>query len=537
MKTNQKVIIKRNSGETQKKGGNQKTTPRLSTIKRQQFEEALRESEDKFKYVFDYSAEGKSIALPSGEVQVNKAFCEMLGYSVEEVQNKKWRDFTHPDDIELTQREIDAVLSGEKEAARFTKRYLHKNGSIVWVDVITSARRDKQGKPLYLMTSLTDSTRQKHAELLMARQAALLDLAHDAIFVRNMQSKIVFWNRGAERTYGWTKAEASNQVKHILLHTVFPDSLEAVDEALRVEGEWEGELTHTRRDGVQIVVDSRQVLQRDEQGQSIGILEINRDVTERKQAEQEIQELNAKLEERVIQRTAQLESANKELEAFAYSVSHDLRAPLRAITGYANILLEDYEPSLDAEGKRVCGVISSEAKRMGKLIDDLLTFSRLSRTEKRDSQIDMQAMMQSVFHELTTPESRARIDLQVGELPAAIGDPGLMRQVWVNLLSNALKFSSKREQAVIEVGSTQGRDETIYSVRDNGVGFDMQYAGKLFGVFQRLHSEREFEGTGVGLAIVQRVILRHGGRVWGEGYANHGAVFYFALPREEEPNG
>ncbi|MGA2505151.1 MAG: PAS domain S-box protein [Anaerolineales bacterium] len=273
---------------------------------------------------------------------------------------------------------------------------------------------------------------------------------------------------------------------------------------------------------------------KNEKGESQGVFAAARDITERKKAEEEIKKLNAELEQRVVVRTAQLEAANKELEAFAYSVSHDLRAPLRAISGYTSILLEDYGPSFDKEGKRVANVISHEALRMGELIDDLLTFSRLSRTEKHDSKIDMQSMLQSVFDELTTPEGRARIDLQVEQLPAVMGDPGLIRQVWINLLSNALKFTSKKERAVIDVGSRQDGNEIVFYVRDNGAGFDMQYAGKLFGVFQRLHNESEFEGTGVGLAIVQRVILRHGGRVWGEAQVDRGAAFYFTLPRKEE---
>ncbi|HEY4689443.1 MAG TPA: PAS domain S-box protein [Anaerolineae bacterium] len=250
-----------------------------------------------------------------------------------------------------------------------------------------------------------------------------------------------------------------------------------------------------------------------------------------KRAQEKLVQLAEALDQRVTERTAELEAANQELEAFAYSVSHDLRAPLRAIDGFTRILVEDYEPSLGAEGKRVCAVVRDEARRMAELIDDLLAFSRLSRAEMQASPIDMESLAISVFYESMMPESRERIDFHVDALPPAVGDPILIRQVWMNLLANAVKFSSSRERATIEVGSRQDAGETIYWVQDNGAGFDMQYAHKLFGVFQRLHSEREFEGTGVGLAIVQRIIHRHGGRVWAEGAVDRGATFYFALPR------
>ncbi|HSL44773.1 MAG TPA: PAS domain S-box protein [Anaerolineales bacterium] len=282
-------------------------------------------------------------------------------------------------------------------------------------------------------------------------------------------------------------------------------------------------------DGREMWVSTTKVPLRNAEGQTIGIFGISHDITERKQAEQAIRQLNADLE----QKASQLQAANKELEAFSYSVSHDLRAPLRAIDGYTRILVEDYEEKLDAEGKRICGVISTEARRMGQLIDDLLAFSRLGRKEMFTSRIDMKALAESVFDELVKDQDRSRIDFQVAKLPGTKGDLSLMNQVWVNLLSNALKFTSKKERAVIEVGSKQSKDENIYYVRDNGAGFDMEYANKLFGVFQRLHGESEFEGTGVGLAIVQRIIRRHGGRVWAEGEVEKGATFYFALPRKE----
>jgi light-regulated signal transduction histidine kinase (bacteriophytochrome) len=265
------------------------------------------------------------------------------------------------------------------------------------------------------------------------------------------------------------------------------------------------------------------------------LLAVVRDITERKRAQDEIHQLNVGLEQRVTDRTVQLQDANKELEAFSYSVSHDLRAPLRAVDGFSLAVLEDYGPQLPEACRQDLLTIRKAAQKMGELIDDLLTFSRLSRLDLTKHEVDTGAMVRGVLNELGFQRHGERVEVRIADLPPCQAGPALLKQVWINLLSNALKYSGKREKALVEIGCTieQGRD--TYFVRDNGTGFNMKYANKLFGVFQRLHRTEDYEGTGVGLAIVQRIVRRHGGRVWAESVEGRGATFFFTLEGELKP--
>lgn len=416
---------------------------------------------------------------------------------------------------------------------------------------------------------------QQQQSLLKKKEAEirlLLNSTAEGIYGVDHSGNCTFMNQSALQLLGYAgEQEVIGLNMHDLIHHTYPDGREFHRGECRVyQALHAGKGTHVedevfwRSDHTSFQVEyfSYPIRQGDD---ILGTVVTFWDITERKKAEAELRKLKDSLEEQVKERNAQLEEqirklnksqqallymvedlndvtlelkeerrklelSNQELDAFSYSVSHDLRSPLRAINGYSEFLLEDYAGKLDEEGQRFLSVIRENASRMDRLITDMLNLSRISRTDMRVSAISMTKLAGSVFEEIATEQERADFELVVGELPVVQGDYALLKQVWQNLLANALKYSSKSGVKKIEIGANEAAHEVVYYVKDHGAGFDPRYKDKLFGVFQRLHGDDDFAGTGVGLAIVQRIVFRHGGRVWAEGEVNQGATFWFALP-------
>jgi PAS domain S-box-containing protein len=389
----------------------------------------------------------------------------------------------------------------------------------------------------WLVSRFSSVRRRAEADALQAREkleievserSSLLNLTHDTIFVRDMSDSIRYWNRGAEELYGWMPEQAIGKNSHDLLRTVFPSPLDDIQEEFLRTGRWEGELKHTKADGTQVIVASRWSLRRNEREEPIAVLETNNDITVRKRREQEIQSLNQEL----AKRSTELEATNKELEAFAYSVSHDLRAPLRHMAGYTELLQKKASSTLDEKCSHYIQMTLDSAKRMGNLIDDLLAFSRIGRAETQKTLFSLTQLVREALTEVRDDTEGRNIAWKIGALPDFYGDRSMLRLVLVNLISNAIKFTRTRPQAEIEIGCADGNsNDLVVFVRDNGDGFDMKYVNKLFGVFQRLHDSDAFEGTGIGLATVQRIIHRHGGKVWAAAVVNSGSTFYFSAPK------
>jgi PAS domain S-box-containing protein len=468
---------------------------------------------------------------------------KLFGCAAAEAIGKPVLTFIPPDRVH-EETEILARIARGENIEHFETVRVRKDGKRIDVSETISPIKDSQGRIIGASKIARDIGERIHARQRLETslkeitdlQAALDE--HAIVAITDPQGKITFVNDKFCAISKYSREELLGQDHRLINSGYHPkEFIRDLWTTIKHGKVWHGEMKNRAKDGSFYWVDTTIVPFLTADGKSRQFVAIRADITQRKKVESEIKQLNAELEQRVAKRTAELEAANRELESFSYSVSHDLRAPLRAISGFAAIVLEDYGPQLPEAGRQYLERVRHGGQRMGELIDDLLAFSRLSRQPLERRQVDTARLVQEVLTELNPNADNRQIEIRVGELPSCQGDPALLKQVWVNLLSNAVKYTRGRQPAVVDIGCERKNGEDVYFVRDNGVGFDMQYAKKLFGVFQRLHRADEFEGTGVGLAIVQRIVHRHGGRVWAEAEPDRGATFYFTIEAENKLEG
>ncbi|MFA6314612.1 MAG: PAS domain S-box protein [Sterolibacterium sp.] len=512
----------------------------------------LAREEEKFHTVADYTYDWEYWEGPAHEILFMSPSCERVtGFAPSEffADPELLYRIIHPDDLHLMAAHRHDIAHADEGGMDF--RIVRRDGEIRWIAHGCRSVTGRDGRFMGRRASNRDVTERKQAEhevrLAYAYNRSLIEASVDPLVTIGPDGKITDVNAATEAVTGYARER--------LIGTEFSDYFSDPERARsgyhRVfrDGsvrDYELELRH--REGHLTPVLYNAAIYRDDSGKEIGVFAAARDISERKQAEAEVRQLNAVLEQRVAQRTAQLEAANKELEEFSYSMSHDMRTPLRAIDGYSKILLEEHGARLDDEGKRLLRAVGDNGRRMGRLIDDILSFISIGRRQIEFGAVDIAALAREKFAQLQAatcapegacaPEGTGapergtprRLRLEVGELPVAWGDRDLLGMAMSNLLANAVKFSPADAEALIQVSGTTGESSNTYTISDRGVGFDMRYVGKLFKVFEHVHPPGQYEGTGMGLAIVKRIVELHGGRVWAEGRVGEGASFHFTLP-------
>ncbi|MCX7961792.1 MAG: PAS domain S-box protein, partial [Burkholderiales bacterium] len=501
-------------------------------------EQALRASEAELRLLADNLPAMIFHVAPDLRLRyANRSFVEFyLGEGVSP-EGKRMDELLGPSAFAAIMPALTRARRGESVHYR-ARRRRRSDGSMRDLDVALIPLRDADGTVRGVVGLILDVTERVGMEESLRIRNRALEASINAVIIAQPTARgqsIVYVNPAFERITGYSAAEVIGRDPNFL-HGEDREQpgVAALRAALAEEREATVLVRNYRKDGTPYWSELRVAPVRDENGRVTHFVGISADVTERVEAEQRLQALAADLERRVAERTRELQAAVRELESFSYTVSHDLRAPLRAIAGFAHLLREEAGGALGDEARRLLGRIEANAMHMGALIDGLLALSRYSRQPLHRTAVDVAAIVREALETLESEVRARNAEVLIGELPPCRADPLLLRQVYANLLSNALKYSAGRGRPRIEVGARREDDETVYFVRDNGVGFDMRYAGRLFGVFERLHSASEFPGIGIGLSTVRRIVERHGGRVWAEAAPDAGATFFFTLGRGED---
>ena len=493
---------------------------------------AIQASDLSYRRLFEAARDGILILeADTGRINdVNPFLVELLGFSRLEILGKTVGELSPFKDMESNKAMLERL---QKDGyVRYEDLPLEtRDGRHIDVEFVSNVYQ--AGHKSVIQCNVRDITARKRAETVSNRLASIVESSNDAIIGKDLNGIVTNWNKSAENIFGYTAAEMIGSPIGLMIPAGKLDEEDQLLAKLK-RGETVAHFETQRRakDGRLIDISLTVSAIKDAAGKVIGFSKVARNISERKEAEEKIHQLNVELEGRVAERTSELLTANQDLEAFSYSVSHDLRAPLRHVMGYIQILEKEAGPSLSKSSLERMATISGAAARMGILIDDLMAFSRIGRMELRKSDVDLHELVRQVQGDFMAETETRGILWKIDLLPTVRADAALLRMVLANLIANAVKFTGARAQAQIEIGCLPtGKQETVIFIRDNGAGFDPLYADKLFGVFQRLHSQAEFEGTGIGLANVYRIIHRHGGRTWAEGIVDGGATFYFSIPK------
>ncbi len=498
--------------------------------------ERLQVSEERFRALFELSPIGTAVVAPDGRwVLVNQCLCDIFGYTAEQLYARSFQSMTHPDDVPGSVERLDSLMAGETASYSVEKRYLRADGSPVWTRITVAAVHGPDGLPAYFLTSVVDIDARKRADLKLVesefRYRQMFESSPQPMWVGDRETrKFIDVNAAALAHYGYSRAEflAMNLVD-IRAPEVRDNPLESLLVPPSGSAPRKYARRHRRKDGA--ILESVIAVQwLDYEGRPAIVVLVN-DVTALVAAEQRMQRLNSELEQRVRERTNRLEQANRELEAFTYSVAHDLRAPLRAIHGFSRLLLEDEAPQLSNDGKASLKRVLKASAVMEEIIDDLLAYSRIEREAAEVGPISLAPLCRAIL-DARAEELRQGGDVVVNHVPElqVLATHGGLTLALRNLLDNAIKFSRQSSPPRIELSASTADGICTFAIRDNGIGFEMDYHDKIFEIFQRLHPADAYAGTGIGLAIVRKAMQRMGGAVWAESTAGQGAIFYLRLP-------